>query len=219
MNIAKLIDHTQLKANQGKKSIEKLCSEALKYGFYSVCVNPLNIGLCKDYLKDSDVKIATVIGFPLGANTTETKVREAEDAVRLGADELDMVISISRLLDGDYSYVEDEIRRVKLAAGNRLLKVIIECCLLERKDIIKACELSVSAGADFVKTSTGFSEYGARPEDVRLMREVVGPNIGVKASGGIRDYETAIKMIDAGASRLGVSASVAIIEQALKIAK
>lgn len=213
MDISKAIDHTLLKPDASKAGIRKLCNEAALYGFKAVCVNPSHVVLCKELLKGTDVKVATVVGFPLGANTTETKVFETKDSVLKGADEIDMVINIGALKEGDYKLVEDDIKAVVDACrGQAIVKVIIETCLLTDDEKRKACELSMSAGAHFVKTSTGFSTGGATVEDVALMKSVVGDNLEVKASGGVRDRETAIKMIEAGATRIGTSSGIKIIE-------
>lgn len=213
MDISKAIDHTLLKPDASKAGIMKLCNEAALYGFKAVCVNPSHVVLCKELLKGTDVKVATVVGFPLGANTTETKVFETKDSVLKGADEIDMVINIGALKEGDYKLVEDDIKAVVDACrGQAIVKVIIETCLLTDDEKRKACELSMSAGAHFVKTSTGFSTGGATVEDVALMKSVVGDNLEVKASGGVRDRETAIKMIEAGATRIGTSSGIKIIE-------
>lgn len=209
--IARLIDHTLLKANATQEEIVKLCDEAKKYGFASVCVNPAYVSLCKQLLKDSNVKVCTVIGFPLGATTPTVKAIEAKEAIANGADEVDMVINIGALKSGNYQLVLDDIKAVREATRGKILKVIIETAYLTKEEKIKACELAKEAGADFVKTSTGFGPSGATAEDVALMRFVVGPRIGVKASGGIRSFEDAVKMIQAGATRIGASASVAIV--------
>ena len=212
MEINRYIDHTLLAADATKDRIIKLCNEAKEYHFASVCVNSCWVKLCSELLYGSGVEVCTVVGFPLGAMVTKAKAYEAECAVADGADEVDMVINIGSLKDGDYNAVEDDIRAVKKACGDKLLKVIIECCLLTDDEKRKACELSEKAGADYVKTSTGFSKGGATPEDVALMRSVVGERLGVKAAGGIRDRATAEKMIGAGASRLGCSAGIAIVK-------
>ncbi len=212
MEINRYIDHTLLAADATKDRIIKLCNEAREYKFASVCVNSCWVGLCADLLKGSGVEVCTVVGFPLGAMVTKAKAYEAECAVSDGADEVDMVINIGDLKDGDYKAVEDDIRAVKAACGDKILKVIIECCLLTDEEKVKACELSEAAGADYVKTSTGFSKGGATAEDVALMRCTVGDRLGVKAAGGIRDRATAEKMIEAGASRLGCSAGIAIVK-------
>lgn len=212
MNLAAMIDHTALKAETSRAQIETLCKEALEYKFASVCVNPTNVALAAELLKSDDaVKVCTVIGFPLGANTPEVKAFETQDAIKNGATEIDMVLNIGALKDGDLSLVERDIRAVVEAANGTLVKVIFENCLLTKEEIKTAAELSVKAGADFVKTSTGFSTGGATVEDIRLMRETVGPDIGVKASGGVRDFEGAKAMIDAGATRIGASAGIAIV--------
>ena len=207
-----MIDHTLLKAEASQDQIKKLCQEAKTHDFFSVCVQPTWISLCKEELAGSGVKIATVIGFPLGANTTETKVFEAKDAIEKGADEIDMVINIGALKSGQDQLVEDEIRAIKEAIGDHILKVIIETCLLTEDEKIKACQLTLKAGGDYVKTSTGFSTGGAKLEDVKLMKDQVKDQAKVKASGGIRDFATAQKMVEAGADRLGVSAGIAIVE-------
>lgn len=210
-NIANMIDHTILKAVATKEDVKKLCNEAKEYNFFSVCINPANIEFAKKELEGSSVKVCTVIGFPLGANTSEVKAFETKDAIKKGADEVDMVINIGALKDKDYDYVLNDIKAVVDAANKEaLVKVIIETCYLTDDEKKIACELSVKAGADFVKTSTGFGTGGSTPEDIKLMRELVGPNIGVKASGGVRNQEDAKAVIKAGCSRIGASASVAI---------
>ncbi len=206
----KLFDHTILKADARKEDVIRICKEAVEYDFMSVCVNSYYTPLVAKELAGSDVKVCTVIGFPLGQMSTAAKVAETKLAVADGAHEIDMVINVGALKDGDYDVVLGDIKDVKEACGEALLKVIIETCLLTDEEKIKACELSKEAGADFVKTSTGFSTGGATAEDVTLMRETVGEVLGVKASGGIRDRETAQKMVEAGASRLGTSATIAI---------
>lgn len=211
--LAKMIDHTILKPEADKASIEKICKEALEYNFASVCINPTNVELAAKLLKGSEVKVCTVIGFPLGANTMEVKAFETKDAIAKGADEVDMVINIGRLKDKDYEYVEKDIKAVVDAADKKAVtKVIIETCLLTEEEKVKACELAKKAGADFVKTSTGFSTGGATPEDIKLMRETVGPDMGVKASGGVRSIEDAEAVIKNGATRIGASASIDICE-------
>jgi len=212
--LAAYIDHTLLKPEATIEDIKKLCEEAKRYSFASVCVNPLFVKDCSRILKDSTVKVCTVVGFPLGATTTVTKVEEAKDAIKNGAEELDMVIPIGVLKQGDFNYVENDIRSIVVAAGdNVLIKVIIETCLLTNEEKIKACEIAHKAGAHFVKTSTGFNKAGATVDDVKLMRTIVGDGMGVKAAGGIRDYQTALTMIKAGANRIGASASVKIVER------
>lgn len=214
MNIASMIDHTLLKPEASREMIQVLCSEAKDHKFAAVCVNPYYVKMSKELLKDSKVKVATVIGFPLGANTKEVKAFEAKNAIENGADEVDMVINIGAIKNKDYDAVKEDIKAVVEAANGRaIVKVIIETCLLTDEEKIKACELSKEAGADFVKTSTGFSTGGAKVEDVKLMKETIGDSLKIKASGGIRDYENAKAMIDAGASRIGASASVKIVEE------
>ena len=213
MNIKSMIDHTLLKPDSTKEEISLLCEEAKKYEFAAICVNPYYISLCKELLKDSDVKIATVVGFPLGANTKEVKAFETIDAIKKGAQEIDMVINIGALKDKDYDVVMDDIKAVVDAAKDEaVVKVILETCLLTDEEKKKACEISLEAGADFVKTSTGFSTGGATIEDVKLMKSIAGDKMEVKASGGIRDLETANKMIEAGATRLGTSSGIKIVE-------
>jgi deoxyribose-phosphate aldolase len=212
-NVAAMIDHTLLKPEATKNQIETLCQEAKEHNFFSVCVNPTWVSTASDLLTGSSVKVCTVIGFPLGASTPETKAFETKNAIDNGADEVDMVINIGALKDKDDSLVEKDIRAVVEAAqGRALTKVIIETSLLTREEKIRACELSVKAGADYVKTSTGFSTGGATVDDIKLMRQTVGPNIGVKASGGVRNTEDTQKMIEAGATRIGASAGVAILQ-------
>ncbi len=214
MELNKYIDHTYLKAFGGKEVIEKLCKEARENNFMSVCVNPCNVKYAKELLEGSDVLVCTVIGFPLGQNTTEVKAYETADAIKNGAKECDMVINVAKLKDKDYDYVESEIRVLKNICGKLTLKVIIETCYLTKEEIEKACELSVKAGADFVKTSTGFGTGGALVEDVKLMADTVGNKAYVKASGGVKTYEDAMKMIDAGASRIGTSNGIEIVKGA-----
>ncbi len=220
IDVAGYIDHTNLKPYATREDITRLCDEAIQYGFYAVCVNPYRVKLAKDYLKGkgASVRVASVIGFPLGATPTEVKVFEAKKALEDGADELDMVINIGALKDGDYEYVRNDIAEVVRAAHEKgaKVKVIIETCYLTEEEKVKACELVKEAGADFVKTSTGFGTGGATVEDVRLMRKVVGPEMGVKAAGGIRTYEQAIAMIEAGATRIGASSGVKIVQGARK---
>ncbi len=212
MDYAKYIDHTLLKPNATDLEIEKLCNEAKEFGFASVCVNPCFVSKCYSLLRNSDVKVCTVIGFPLGANITNIKVQEAKEAVFEGAKEVDMVINISRLKAKDDEYVLREIKAIKKALHEDIiLKVIIETCLLNEEEKIRACLLAKQAGADFVKTSTGFSTGGATKEDIALMRKTVGDNMGVKASGGIRTKEAFLEMIEAGASRIGTSSGLKII--------
>lgn len=214
MKISKYIDHTVLAADADEKKIEKLCLEARENDFASVCVNTCWVKKCAELLAGTDVNVCTVVGFPLGAMSTEAKAYEASSAVANGAAEVDMVLNVGYIKSGMYKEAEADIKEVKKACGDKLLKVILETCLLTKDEIEAACKLAMSAGADYVKTSTGFSKGGALVEDVALMRKTVGDKLGVKASGGIRDYETAIKMIQAGASRLGCSAGIAIINGA-----
>lgn len=213
MQINRMIDHTLLKPEATREQIKKICEEALEYNFKSVCINPFWVSYAKEMLKDSEVGVCTVIGFPLGANTTNLKAYEAKEAVKNGADEIDMVLNIGLLKSKEYDLVEEDIKSVVKASEGKLVKVILETCLLDNDEIVKACELSMSAGADFVKTSTGFNESGAKAEDVALMRKTVGDKLGVKASGGIRDLKKSQEMIDNGATRLGVSAGIAIIKE------
>ena len=212
----KYFDHTLLKAEARPADIEKLCAEAREYDFFSVCVNSCYVAKAAELLKGSDVKIAAVVGFPLGACTTATKAFETKEACKAGASEVDMVLNVGMLKAGEDSYVEEDIREVVDAAGKygAIVKVILETCLLTDEEVVKACNLSKSAGARFVKTSTGFSTGGATVHHVALMKETVGDSMEVKASGGIRDYETARAMIDAGADRIGASATVAIMKAA-----
>ena len=214
MELSKYIDHTILKPDATLQEVKKICNEAKKYSFASVCVNPYYTKFVSDELKGTGVKTCVVVGFPLGANTKEVKAFEASNAVGNGAQEVDMVINIGALKDKKYDVVESDIKEVVDSVnGKALVKVIIECCLLTEEEIVMACRLSLKASADFVKTSTGFSTSGAKAEDVKLMRETVGENAGVKASGGIRDYKSAMEMINAGANRIGASAGIAIVSE------
>lgn len=213
MNYSKFIDHTNLKQDASINDIKTLCEEAIKFDFISVCINPCFVKYAHDVLLDSEVKVCTVIGFPLGANTTKTKVYETKQALKDGADEIDMVINVSALKDKKYDYVKNEISKIKKVCKNKILKVILETCLLTDEEIVKACELSLEAKADFVKTSTGFSKGGATVEAVALMRKTVGDKCGVKASGGVKTFEDMQKMIDAGASRIGTSSGVKLLEK------
>lgn len=212
MQYNKLIDHTLLKQDASPEQIVNLCEEAKKFDFMSVCVNPAYVPLAASCLKGSGVKVCTVIGFPLGMNLTKTKVEEAVLTVKEGAQEVDMVINVGMLKAGHDDYVREEIREIKQAVGSIIiLKVIIESCLLNNDEIVRACKAAKEAGADFVKTSTGFSTGGATVEAVKLMRETVGPEMGVKASGGVRTHEDLIKMVEAGANRIGTSSGAKII--------
>ncbi len=210
--LAKMIDHTELKSSSGQKKILNLCNEAKMFGFVSVCINPHYVKFAYEQLKESDVLVCSVVGFPLGMNTSELKALEAKKAVRDGAKEIDMVINVGALRDKKYDFVKDDIKQVVEASNPAHVKVILETCYLTDDEIVKACKLSVEAGAHFVKTSTGFGAFGAFEDHVRLMRETVGPDIGVKASGGISNLKDAFRMIKAGANRLGTSAGVAILE-------
>jgi deoxyribose-phosphate aldolase len=213
-SLAKTIDHTLLKAIGTADQVKELCAEARKYGFASVCVNPTWVPLCAKELSGSGVKVCTVIGFPLGANRSETKAFEARLAVQEGAQEVDMVINIGLAKAGDFKGVEEDIRGVVGSVGGKAaVKVIIETCYLTDTEKVKACEAAARAGAQFVKTSTGFGTGGASPEDVKLMKKTVGDKLQVKASGGIRSYHDAILMLDAGADRIGASSGVAIISE------
>ncbi|MGT2934742.1 deoxyribose-phosphate aldolase [Streptococcus castoreus] len=211
MNINKYIDHTLLKADSVQSQLDQLIDEAKTYDFASVCVNPSWVAYAAKALKDSDVKVCTVVGFPLGATTSATKAFETKDAIANGADEIDMVINIGLLKQGNDQAVEDDMRAVVEASGDKLVKVIIEACLLTDEEKVRACQLAVKAGVDFVKTSTGFSTGGATISDVKLMRQTVGPDIGVKAAGGARSLEDALAFIEAGATRIGTSAGVTIM--------
>lgn len=211
-SLNRYFDHTALKPQTTEDQIRELCAQALEYHFYSVCINPSYISLAKELLAGSDTAVCTVIGFPLGAMSTRAKAFEARDAVSMGAEEVDMVINVSYALDAKWAALERDIREVQEAVGKAtLLKVILETCLLSDEQIVKACQAASQAGADYVKTSTGFSSGGATAHHIRLMRETVGPGMGVKASGGIRSLSDTLTMIEAGASRIGASASVNII--------
>lgn len=212
VNYNKLIDHTLLKADATPDQITKLCEEAKEYDFKSVCVNPSYVSLAAYLLSNTDVLVCTVVGFPLGATSTDAKIAETEYALRDGADEIDMVINVGQLKAKNDLYVFNEIREIKNTCGDFTLKVILETCLLTKEEIVRACEIAVKAGADFVKTSTGFSTGGATVEDVKLMRETVGPDIGVKASGGIRTHQALLDMVAAGANRIGASAGPKILK-------
>lgn len=210
-SVARLVDHTLLKPHATQEEVAKLCEEAKRFCFASVCINPAYVPLASKLLKGSGVKVCTVVGFPLGSTTPTVKAIEARDAMANGAEEIDMVINVGALKSGNDALVLEDIRSVREATRGRILKVILETAYLTRDEKIRACALAKQAGADFVKTSTGFGPGGATVEDIRLMREAVGPSMGVKASGGIRDEATAQAMIEAGATRLGTSASVAIV--------
>lgn len=213
-DLSKYIEHTLLKQDAKKEELKKLYDEAKEHNFLGICVNPVNVADAKQYLKDTNVKIVTVVGFPLGANRSDVKAFETQKAVEDGADEIDMVINVSKLKDKDYDFVKKDIETVKKACADKPLKVILETDLLEKEEIQKACELCVEAKADFVKTSTGFVKNGtgAKAEDVKLMAQIVKPHgLRVKASAGIRDKEKALAMVEAGADRLGTSSGVAIV--------
>ena len=205
------IDHTLLKPTATPKQIVDLCFEAIKYNFYAVCVNGCYVTLARSIVKDSDVKVASVMGFPLGANTTETKIYEAVNAIDYGASEIDMVLNIGLLKAGEFTRVENEILEVKEAINNTVLKVILETCFLTPEEIVKASKLAMNAGADFIKTSTGFGTGGATIEAVKLMKETVGNKVKIKASGGIRDTQTALEYIHLGVDRIGTSSGIAIV--------
>ena len=211
-NVAAMIDHTLLKQDASEEQIAKICEEALEYHFASVCVNPSYVAQCAEALKGSSVEVCTVIGFPLGATTSASKAFEAKDAIANGATEVDMVVNVGKIKSGNWDFVKDDIAAVVKAADKKaVVKVIIETCLLTDEEKVKVCQIAKEVGADFVKTSTGFSKWGAKPEDVALMRKTVGPEMGVKASGGIHTAEEAIACINAGATRLGVSAGIAVV--------
>lgn len=213
MNYNKMIDHTVLKADTPLETVKKICDEAMEYGFASVCINPCHVAYCADYLKDSDVNVCTVIGFPLGANTSAVKAFETKDAIANGADEIDMVMNIGALKDKNYDLVRDDVKAVVGAANGTLVKVILETCLLTEDEIKKACELCVEAKADYVKTSTGFSTRGATIEDVRIMKEAVHGKAKVKAAGGVRTPEDMVKIVAAGADRIGTSAGCSLVKK------
>ncbi len=216
MEFNKLFDHTLLKPEATPEQIKALCQEARKFDFASVCVNPDFVSLAAKELKGSNVKVCTVIGFPLGANKTEVKVEETRLAIADGADEIDMVQNISWAKEGKWGAIKEEVASLKKEAGEKTLKVILETCLLTKEEIRLSSIAAKEGGADFVKTSTGFSKGGAKAEDVAIMREAVGPSLGVKASGGIHHYDEVVAMVDAGANRIGASACVAIMEEKAK---
>lgn len=211
MELNKYIDHTNLKQDMSEQDLIKLVDEAKEYDFFSICINPCWVKQASELLAGSNTKVCSVIGFPLGANTTNIKVLEAKEAIENGASEIDMVINISKLKDKDYEYVYNEIKKIKEAIGNNVLKVIIEACLLTNDEKTIACQIIMKAGANFVKTSTGMSTGGATIEDVKLFKEVVGETTLIKAAGGVRTYEDAISMIEAGANRIGTSGGVKIV--------
>ena len=213
MNYNKMIDHTVLKADTPLETVKRICDEAIEYGFASVCINPCHVAYCADYLKDSDVNVCTVIGFPLGANTSAVKAFETKDAIANGADEIDMVMNIGALKDKNYDLVRDDVKAIVEAANGTLVKVILETCLLTEDEIKKACELCVEAKADYVKTSTGFSTRGATIEDVQIMKAAVQGKAKVKAAGGVRTHEDMVKIVEAGADRIGTSAGCSLVEK------
>lgn len=211
MELNKYIDHTNLKQDMSEQDLIKLVDEAKEYDFFSICINPCWVKQASELLAGSNTKVCSVIGFPLGANTTNIKVLEAKEAIANGASEIDMVINVSKLKDKDYEYVYNEIKQIKEAIGNNVLKVIIEACLLTNEEKTIACQIIMKAGANFVKTSTGMSTGGATIEDVKLFKEVVGDTTLIKAAGGVRTYEDAISMVEAGANRIGTSGGVKIV--------
>lgn len=213
MNYNKMIDHTVLKADTPLETVKRICDEAMEYGFASVCINPCHVAYCADYLKDSDVNVCTVIGFPLGANTSAVKAFETKDAIANGADEIDMVMNIGALKDKNYDLVRNDVKAVVEAANGTLVKVILETCLLTEDEIKKTCELCVEAKADYVKTSTGFSTRGATIEDVQIMKAAVQGKAKVKAAGGVRTHEDMVKIVEAGADRIGTSAGCSLVDK------
>ena len=213
MNYNKMIDHTVLKADTPLETVKRICDEAMEYGFASVCINPCHVAYCADYLKDSDVNVCTVIGFPLGANTSAVKAFETKDAIANGADEIDMVMNIGALKDKNYDLVRNDVKAVVEAANGTLVKVILETCLLTEDEIKKACELCVEAKADYVKTSTEFSTRGATIEDVQIMKAAVQGKAKVKAAGGVRTHEDMVKIVEAGADRIGTSAGCSLVDK------
>lgn len=216
-DMAKMIDHTNLSPTAAVDDIKKLCEEAKEHEFASVCVNPIYVPLSAKLLEDSSVKVCTVVGFPLGANTTEVKSYETRNAIKNGAQEIDMVMNIGAFKSGAYEIFKADIKAVVDAtkkagvSSDIIVKVILECCYLDEEEIVKVCEIAKEAGVDFVKTSTGFGDYGARVEDVGIMRKTVGRDVGVKAAGGIKNFEQALEMLDAGANRIGASSGVTIV--------
>jgi deoxyribose-phosphate aldolase len=211
--LAKYFDHTVLKPAATAAEVANICQEAISYDFFSVCINPVHVKRVSDLLSGTEVKVCSVVGFPLGANTSDLKALETRQAITDGADEIDMVINVGALKDKDFDFVENDIKAVVNAASGKIVKVIIETCLLEKSEIVEVCEIAKKAGAHFVKTSTGFAGGGASPEDVALMKKTVGGELQVKASGGIKSLADAEKMIEAGADRIGASAGVAIMKE------
>lgn len=217
MKVNKLIDHTILKAFATEEEVLKLCREAVEYDFKSVCVNPVNVALAKKALEGSDVLVCTVVGFPLGANTKEIKALETLDAIKNGADEIDMVINIGKAKEHDFEYIEDEIKCVVTASAGKTTKVIIETCYLSDEEKVECCKAAKAAGATFVKTSTGFGTGGATASDIKLMRETVGAEMGVKASGGVRSFDDVKLMVENGATRIGASSGIQIMKDASNV--
>lgn len=217
MKVNKLIDHTILKAFATEEEVLKLCKEAVEYDFKSVCVNPVNVALAKKALEGSDVLVCTVVGFPLGANTKEIKALETLDAIKNGADEIDMVINIGKAKEHDFEYIEDEIKCVVTASAGKTTKVIIETCYLSDEEKVECCKAAKAAGATFVKTSTGFGTGGATASDIKLMRETVGAEMGVKASGGVRSFNDVKLMVENGATRIGASSGIQIMKDASNV--
>ncbi len=217
MKVNKLIDHTILKAFATEEEVLKLCAEAKEYDFKSVCVNPVNVALAKKALEGSNVLVCTVVGFPLGANTKEIKALETLDAIKNGADEIDMVINIGKAKEHDFEYIEDEIKCVVTASAGKTTKVIIETCYLSDEEKVECCKAAKAAGATFVKTSTGFGTGGATAADIKLMRETVGAEMGVKASGGVRSFEDVKLMVENGATRIGASSGIQIMKDASNV--
>lgn len=212
MNYNKIIDHTVLKADTTLETVKKILDEAIEYGFASVCINPCHVKYAAQYLKDSDVKVCTVIGFPLGATTSATKAFETKEAIANGADEIDMVMNIGAMKDHHDDYVLQDIKAVVEAAAGKIVKVILETCLLSQEEIVRACQICQEAGADFVKTSTGFSTRGATIDDVKIMKATVGDTMKVKAAGGVRTYEDMVRIVEAGADRIGTSAGCSLVQ-------
>lgn len=217
MKVNKLIDHTILKAFATEEEVLKLCNEAKEYDFKSVCVNPVNVAFAKKALEGSDVLVCTVVGFPLGANTKEIKALETLDAIKNGADEIDMVINIGKAKEHDFEYIEDEIKCVVTASAGKTTKVIIETCYLSDEEKVECCKAAKAAGATFVKTSTGFGTGGATAADIKLMRETVGAEMGVKASGGVRSFDDVKLMVENGATRIGASSGIQIMKDASNV--
>ena len=217
MKVNKLIDHTILKAFATEEEVLKLCAEAKEYDFKSVCVNPVNVALAKKALEGSNVLVCTVVGFPLGANTKEIKALETLDAIKNGADEIDMVINIGKAKEHDFEYIEDEIKCVVTASAGKTTKVIIETCYLSDEEKVECCKAAKAAGATFVKTSTGFGTGGATASDIKLMRETVGAEMGVKASGGVRSFDDVKLMVENGATRIGASSGIQIMKDASNV--